>query len=211
MQKLQTGWLSKFGSVPFTEDELRELLLGYEDPGKKIVRLVEDGSIIRLRRGLYCAAPREAQHLLDRGVIANALYGPSYVSFEMALSHYGLIPERVYVVTSAVMKRSKTFRTSLGAYYYYHVNPALFHIGLKVLEQKNENYIIASPTKALCDTLMRKRDLRITSPRTLRSFLEDDMRFDFDCFGEPDRNVLRAFAVQGTKSGLFKALERMFS
>lgn len=211
MHGLQISSLLKFGSVPFSEDMLRELLSDYDDPGKKIVRLVQDGSIIRLRRGLYCVAPRDSRELLEPGVIANSLYGPSYVSFEMALAHYGLIPERVYAITSAVEKRSKFFRTPIGAYYYHHVDDVLFHVGLKVLETEGGNYVIASPTKALCDTLMRKRGLRITSPKTLRSFLEEDMRFDFECFGEPDREVIRAFVSHGVKVGLFRALERIFS
>jgi len=211
MHRLQINWLSKFGSVPFSEDALCELLSDYDDPGKKIVRMVQDGSLIRLRRGVYCVEPHDSRSLLQPGVIANSLYGPSYVSFETALAHYGLIPERVYAVTSAVARRSKSFRTPIGAYYYHHVEDALFPVGLKVIETEGGNYIIASPTKALCDTLMRKRDLRVTSPKTLRSFMEEDMRFDFECLGEPDREVVRAFVSHGVKVGLFKALERMFA
>lgn len=38
------------------------------------------------------------------------MYGPSYVSFEWALQHYGLIPERVFEVKSCT-----TFEIFYGA------------------------------------------------------------------------------------------------
>ena len=42
----------------------------------------------------------------DRNVpaylLAGSIYGPSYISFEYALSRYGLIPEAVYAVTCAL-------------------------------------------------------------------------------------------------------------
>ena len=39
--------------------------------------------------------------------LANVLYAPSYVSFDYALSYYGMIPERVHEITSATMRISE--------------------------------------------------------------------------------------------------------
>jgi len=49
------------------------------------------GYIKKLRRGHYMFGdvPLNEEALY---AVANRLYGPSYVSFEMALAHYGLIP-----------------------------------------------------------------------------------------------------------------------
>src|SRR3990167_2822579 len=55
---------------------------------------------LKLRNGLY-ALRTEPPHELE---IANRLYEPSYVSFEYALAHHGVIPETVYTVTSATTK-----------------------------------------------------------------------------------------------------------
>ena len=68
------------------------------------------GYIKKLRRGYYIFADailNEAALFL----IANRLYMPSYVSFESALSYYGLIPEGVYSVTSACGKKTSSFGT----------------------------------------------------------------------------------------------------
>ncbi|MBQ0031459.1 MAG: hypothetical protein KBT68_01515 [bacterium] len=178
----------------------------------KLSRMVKAGDIIRLKRGLYCVA---AQHLRDGslfqlGVIANRLYGPSYVSFETALGYYGLIPEHVHMQLSAVTKQSKMFKTPLATFRYRQIPQSLFAFGVELIESPNGNYLMANRTKALCDTLLIKRNLRVSSPKNLREFLEVDMRFDFEEFGEPDYETLRGFAACGIKPRLFNALERMF-
>ena len=133
------------------------------------------------------------------------------VSNETALSLYGLIPERTYLTMSAVIRHGKYYKTPFGPFGYYQIPEAVWGIGARVERTANGTYMMANPTKALCDTLMRKHDLRVTSPKTLRDFLEVDMRFDFDYFENPDKDVLRAYVSCGRKTGLFKALERMFS
>ena len=212
MEHLPISWLKSFGSVPFTEDMLWERCGDYKSLPMKLSRMVKAGDIIRLKRGLYCVA---AQHLRDGslfqlGVIANRLYGPSYVSFETALGHYGLIPEHVHMQLSAVSKQSKMFKTPLATFRYRQIPQSLFAFGVELIESPNGNYLMANRTKALCDTLLIKRNLRVSSPKTLREFLEVDMRFDFEEFGEPDYETLRGFATCGIKPRLFSALERMF-
>jgi len=51
-------------------------------------------------------------------LVVNLLYTPSYVSFDYALSYYGLIPERVYEVTSATLHAKKIFETPLERFSY---------------------------------------------------------------------------------------------
>src|SRR3989338_11710785 len=62
------------------------------------------GYLKKVRRGYYIFA----DHNLNEAVlfsIANKIYSPSYVSFEMALANYGLIPEAVYGITSATANK----------------------------------------------------------------------------------------------------------
>lgn len=210
MRHLQISDIKQFGSTAFDDGVLTELLRDYDNPAAMIQRMVKKGDLIRLRRGLYCVAPKHLDGTMEFGVVANSLYGPSYVSFETALSYYGIIPERVYRTISAVTGRSREYRTPLTVFEYQHIDEGLFSVGVKMISAKGGNYLMASPTKALCDTLMRKIDLRISSPKTLRDFLETDMRVDFEYVGEPDREVLHAFATCGRKPALFRALERMF-
>ena len=210
MRRLPIESLEKFQGVPFSVADLKTDLADYSAIRMKLSRLVEQGVLVRLKRGFFCLGPEYSEKRIELGVIANALYGPSYVSFEAALSLYGLIPERVYGSTSAVIRRAKTFKTPFGCFRFYQIPEAVWGVGVRSERTPNGTYLMANPTKALCDTLFRKQLLRVTSPKTLRDFLEVDMRFDFDYLGEPDRDVLRAYATCGRKTGLFKALERMF-
>ena len=57
--------------------------------------------IIQLRRGIYTLPDRQPHPF----IIANRLVIGSYVSLQMALSYYHLIPEHVAVVTSITTQR----------------------------------------------------------------------------------------------------------
>jgi predicted transcriptional regulator of viral defense system len=59
-------------------------------------------------------------------VIANKIYKPSYISFETAMSHYRLIPESVYMITSASTRRTYLFESPLARFSYRTIKPALF-------------------------------------------------------------------------------------
>lgn len=54
---------------------------------------------------------------LLRELIANHLYGPSYVSMSWALRWHGLIPERVHLIQSLTTKHSRKFTNSLGEFH----------------------------------------------------------------------------------------------
>ena len=58
--------------------------------------------------------------------IANKIYKPSYISFETAMSHYRLIPESIYMITSASTKRTSMFETALTRFSYRTIKPSLF-------------------------------------------------------------------------------------
>ena len=79
--------------------ELRD----YASPKARLTRMIKSGDVIQVRRGLFLEA-RETGHSLKS--LASVIYGPSYISFEYALAHYGLIPERVQSVTSAVYNKN---------------------------------------------------------------------------------------------------------
>jgi len=211
LRRLPIEELVKFEGVPFTVADLKTELSDYAAIRMKLSRLVQAGVLVRLKRGFFCLAKEYSSKHIELGVIANALYGPSYFSFDSALSLYGLIPERVYETMSAVIKHGAKYLTPFGRFCYYPVPESVWGIGCRIERTVNGSYLMANPTKALCDTLLRERRLRVTSPKTLRDFMEVDMRFDFDEFTEPDLDVLHAYATCGYKNSLFRALERMFT
>ncbi|MDE6450983.1 MAG: hypothetical protein K2L23_01590 [Odoribacter sp.] len=74
----------------------------------------KNGEIVRLKRGLFLRATEKPNMML----IANHIYGPSYISRESALRYYGLIPEHVYTTTSVSINRSRVFENKLWRFSY---------------------------------------------------------------------------------------------
>ena len=74
-----------------TANMLLEDLSSYSNLNNKLVRLVKNGDYYRYQ--IYKNVPGF--------LLAGSIYGLSYISFEYALSFYSLIPEKVYVFTSA--------------------------------------------------------------------------------------------------------------
>ena len=207
MQDLLETWLEPLSEAPFPMAVLNDFLKEYSQPGFKAHMMVKEGKLIRLKRGWFCVNPKYSKKSINHGVVANVLYdGPSYVSIETALSYYGLIPERTMGMTSVVTGRSKTFKTPIGWFSYKSIPEDLFPIGVRSVD----GYLMASPEKALSDYLYTRKDLRIYSPKTLASYLEEDVRFDFDSFANHDPQIFAAYAACGHKAALFNAAERLF-
>ena len=205
---MQDDFLEQFGTTPIPYEVIRDKLRDYSAEAKKIHFLVKGGQLVRLKRGLYCVNPQILKRPVDSGAIANSLYdGPSYVSLETALAHYGLIPEAVMGTSSVVTGRSRRYVTPVGWFSYKTIPADLFGVGVRT----ENGVLIASPEKALCDFLYTRPHLRITSAKTLAAYLAEDVRFDFDEFVDYDRSVFAAYAASGYKSGLFHAAERLFT
>ncbi|MCU0652963.1 MAG: hypothetical protein MUD10_01765 [Candidatus Pacebacteria bacterium] len=97
-------------------------------------------------------------------LIANKIYSPSYVSSEMALSTYNLIPEAVYGITSVTSQKTNSFQAGIGNFIYKHIKPELM-FGYELRDHGNHRYAIAQIEKALLDHLY------------LNSRLDNDMDF----------------------------------
>ncbi|MFH1244557.1 MAG: hypothetical protein V1487_03235 [bacterium] len=109
---------------------------------------VKDQLFLRLKNGLYTLATDPARTV----EIANRLYSPSYLSFEYALSHYNLIPETIYSITSATPKTTREYGVA-GITYSYTTIPPLAYTGYLPLTQDYRSYLIAEPEKAVADYL----------------------------------------------------------
>ena len=208
MHGLPEKWLDRLSEAPFPLRTLLAELGDYSQPLFKIHQLVKDGVLIRLKRGFFCVNPEVFEKPVSNPVVANSLYaGPSYISLEYALSFYGLIPERVMGMTSVVTGRSRHFKTPIGWFNYKTIPESLFGFGVRTLN----GYLMATPEKALCDYLFTRKNLRIAAPKTLQSYLEEDVRFDFDSFVGYDPEIFKRYAAAGYKKELFSAAERLFS
>ena len=149
----------------------------YGDPAGKIRRLKEEGKIFPLIRGLYETDSNVPGHCL-----AGAIYGPSYLSFDYALSVYGLIPEAVYAYTSATFekKKKKEYKNYFGRYLYRDVPSSVYPMGIVIKDEGEYSYLIATPEKAMCDKLYAMP--AVTSIKDIEQLLFEDLRIDEEEF-----------------------------
>ena len=81
-------------------------------------------------------------------LIANHLYGPSYVLLDYALQHYGAIPEQVKMITSVTTKSKKIISCPLGNYSYLPANKEYYPVGIVQYKISDTQYaLLASPEK----------------------------------------------------------------
>ena len=107
------------------------------------------GYIRMIRRGHYAFSGLEINESV-LFLLANKIYGPSYVSLEMALSYYKLIPETVYGITSVASRKTNHFKTYYGEFIYRHVKQDLL-FGYQLISYNGHNFKIAEPEKAILD------------------------------------------------------------
>ena len=67
------------------------------------------------------------------------------------LSHYGLIPESIYAITSATSKTTRNFEALGNRFMYRKIKNAF--TGYKPIILEDETVLIAEPEKALADYL----------------------------------------------------------
>lgn len=145
--------LKKIKTPYIDAQTLVSLFSDYAKPREKILRLIKNKQLIRLKNGFYVIQERIENTNPPYEQIANLLYGPSYVSLEWVLSFYGIIPERVPVVTSATLSRNKQYITPIGTFTYSHLPSLPYSVGV---EQKKAvdtigGFLIATAEKALAD------------------------------------------------------------
>ncbi|MEI7621267.1 MAG: hypothetical protein WCJ51_01910 [Candidatus Moraniibacteriota bacterium] len=83
-------------------------------------------------------------------VVANRIFDPSYVSLEMALSYYGLIPESVYEITSVSSRKTYTFDSQLAKFNYRKMKPELM-FGYQLIMYQGHSFKMAEIEKAILD------------------------------------------------------------
>ena len=143
----------------------------YASPKNKIQRLVKDKQLFPIIKGLY-----ETDQNAGNYFLASAVCGPSYLSFDFALAHYGLIPEIIHACTSATYDKGKTkrFKTAFGYFVYHDVPKDAFPYGIQFVREGEYAYCIASPEKALCDKLYTLHPLK--NADELKEVLLEDLR-----------------------------------
>ncbi|MDR2840362.1 MAG: hypothetical protein LBV75_03715 [Paludibacter sp.] len=203
--------LEKFGNIPIDNAVLSDITGDYNFPRNKVASMEKRGDIIRLKKGLYVVSDKISRKKISRELIANHLYGVSYISLETALSHYGLIPEKVFAIRSMTTKRAKLFENAFGRFEYIAAPTDYFSIGIRQQIVENEYaYLIATPEKALCDLILATPNLRIQSVKAMQAYLEDDLRIDFSAVEKFNLDIIRQCIEVGKKKGELSNLLKIF-
>ncbi len=155
--------LKKMNKSFFTTDDLQKILKLKKDSLKKdLGRITKKGLIKRLSRNIYILSEQG----IDIKKIASQLYAPfAYISFESALSTYGIINQVPYSVTMATYKSSKIRPFFESEIIIRKIKKELF-FGYKL----EGEILIAEPEKALLDTLYMKS-------KGLAALNEDELNF----------------------------------
>lgn len=210
---MNAGIIKSLQNTPISGASLVDMLGNYADPAKKLSCLERSGEIIRLKRGLYVIDGSDFGFPPSMPICSNHIYGPSYVSLQWALSHYGLIPERVHAMTAVTVKRSREFSNKLGRFTYTQMSDDYFHIGIRSENSDGAAFLIATPEKALCDTIISDPYVPNLSVIALRRYLEEDLRLDMDELTEFRTEIISECAECGRKKStllnLIKIIEQL--
>ena len=171
--------IQTFAEQPINKQLLLDVLKEYKRPHDKIDELVKQQMLVQVKRGLYIAGAKLSIASPEPFLIANHLYGPSYVSLDTALSHWGLIPERVYEISSITTNNSKTYKTAIGRFSYKYMPLPYYSFGIKQVKlTKKQTVLMASPEKALCDKIICTSGILLRSVKQTAALLIEDFRID---------------------------------
>lgn len=175
----------------FSSSEAKRWLHGrYRAPLKLLGALERSGELVRLKRGLY-GFRRDLEPL----AAAASLHGASYVSFETAMAHHGMIPERAPTILSVVDGRPAVFDTPVGRFEYYGQARPLFAKGMGLVFLGDRPCPIANREKALLDTLARhKLQAASLEAASVLAYVRDGLRVDEQTLASLSISKLRRLA-----------------
>jgi hypothetical protein len=206
--------IAPYGEAAITKQIILDVLSDYQRPYDKINELVKKGFLVAVKKGFYIPGPALNITQPESYLVANQLYGPSYISMESALSYWGLIPERVFETTSVTTKRSKEFKTSVGRFSYLHASTPYYSFGIKSVKLTEKQVVmIASAEKALCDEIVFTSGVLLRSTKQVMEFLIDDLRIDDETLRSMDIEQVKTWIDESPKKTslemLVKTLENI--
>lgn len=203
---------SNYAPYPIPHQVLLSILKQYKRPNDKIHDLLTKKEIISLKKGLYVTGSLIEGGQQNIELIANHLTGPSYISLDYALSFYGLIPEKVFEVSSITVKVSKKFKTPLGIFTYTHLPLPYYSFGLcQLVISVNQYAVMASAEKAICDKIICTKNVRLRSKQDAYHFLINDLRIDADALKKLDTTLIEDWLPHAPKKNSIHFLIKAIS
>jgi predicted transcriptional regulator of viral defense system len=138
--------LQSSGKKIFTINDLQKILQITTSTYSYVFakRLVDEGVLERVTKGYYLLVSSKPSDF----ELANALYRPSYISLDSALTYYGILVQSPQQVTSVSTKLTRNIESKGKMFSYSFLSPQYF-----TDYQRVNDFLIATPEKALVDTM----------------------------------------------------------
>jgi hypothetical protein len=180
--KNEVLYLKQLKNPEVTTSMLMGVLHPYVDVRKKISSISKKGLLKPVKQGVYLVSEDVGLRPYSKEILANLICGPSYISLETALAHYGFIPERVESTTSVSLGRGRHFSTPVGEFYYHHMKKELYAVGVTLNEVFPDTFCLyACAEKALLDFVYIKEFKKeFKNAKEYFQYMLDSYRFDLD-------------------------------
>ncbi len=183
--------IKDYSGQPLTRQILMDLLQDYRRPYDKINELVKQNILTQVKRGVFIPGPQSSIQGPEKLLLANHLWGPSYVSSDSALSYWGLIPERVYETLSMTTNLAKTYKTPAGRFRYIRLPLPYYSFGIQSVELASRQMaLIAGKEKSLCDKIVTTSGLKLRSVKQTREYLTEDLRISKENLREINSSLI---------------------
>jgi predicted transcriptional regulator of viral defense system len=138
--------LQKVDKGIYSLTDLKKLLKIKDDNTAYIQanRMIKEGILRRIVKGIYCLKDKKTPDF----ELANFLYSPSYISLETALAYYGILIQVPQSIISVTPRRTKKIIANNKEFVYLHLDQRYYFDYIK-----EQNCVIASPEKAIIDTI----------------------------------------------------------
>ncbi|MFW2136339.1 type IV toxin-antitoxin system AbiEi family antitoxin domain-containing protein [Chryseobacterium sp. TY4] len=203
--------ISAFQSQPIPHSVMLSLLNDYKRPNDKIHEMIQKRELLSLKKGLYIL---NSELLPEPFAVANAIYGPSYISAESALSYREIIPEKVFSIVSMTMKPSKNFKNQLGNFEFKKVPTPYYAFGIEQVELRESQFaLLATAEKAILDKVVTTRGMIFRSVESAKTFMLENMRMDESQLKELNTAEMQSWIPGVPKEDslkfLIKAIEKL--
>jgi predicted transcriptional regulator of viral defense system len=152
--ELLENLIVKYGQVVSFDQVLQEAENNWDNKQAKnvITKLVNNGWLVRIKRGLYAISDFSSRGFLSLSpfVVANLLVPESYVSFEAALQHYNMFDQLTGKIVSVSVKMNKAVKLADMEYRFVSTRPK-YYLGWQDVQVTGQTARIATPEKALID------------------------------------------------------------
>ena len=177
-----------------------DLLRDYKRPHDKISELVKRKMLTQVNRGLFIPGPATLVEVPEDLLLANHLWGPSYVSSDSALAYWGLIPERMYETISMTTHLAKSYQTPVGRFRYIRLPLPYYAYGIKSIAlTASQTCMIAGKEKALCDKIITTQRLKLRSVKQARHYLMEDLRIQTEDLRALDTKEIEDYLTDAPK------------